>query len=78
MLMELLVAERNLKIDQDGFKAAMQQQRERAQQASNFGTDYNQQLKSDQKTAFKGYDNDSYSATVVELFNSQDQEPVSN
>jgi alanyl-tRNA synthetase len=71
-----IARERNLKIDQDGFKAAMQQQRERAQQASNFGTDYNQQLKSDQKTAFKGYDNDSYSATVVELFNSQDQEPV--
>ncbi len=72
-----IARERNLKIDQDGFKAAMQKQRERAQQASNFGTDYNQQLKSDQKTAFKGYDNDSYSATVVELFNSQDQEPVS-
>jgi alanyl-tRNA synthetase len=71
-----IARERNLKIDQDGFKAAMQQQRERAQQASNFGTDYNQQLKSDQKTTFKGYDNDSYSATVVELFNSQDQEPV--
>jgi len=71
-----IARERQLKIDQDGFKAAMQQQRERAQQASNFGTDYNQQLKSDQKTAFKGYDNDSYSATVVELFNSQDQDPV--
>ncbi|HCM46160.1 MAG TPA: alanine--tRNA ligase, partial [Colwellia sp.] len=60
-----------------GFDVAMKQQRERAQQASQFGTDYNQQLKSDQKTAFKGYDNDSYSATVVELFNSKDQEPVS-
>jgi len=72
-----IARERHLKIDQDGFKSAMQQQRERAQQASNFGTDYNQKLKSDQKTAFKGYDNDSYSSTVVELFNSQDQEPVS-
>jgi len=66
-----------LKIDKDGFDVAMKQQRERAQQASQFGTDYNQQLKSDQNTAFKGYDNDSYSATVVELFNSQDQDPVS-
>jgi len=71
-----IARERSLKIDQDGFKSAMQQQRERAQKASNFGTDYNQQLKSDHKTAFKGYDNDSYSSTVVELFNSQDQEPV--
>jgi alanyl-tRNA synthetase len=71
-----IARERHLKIDKDGFDAAMKQQRERAQQASNFGTDYNQQLKSDHKTAFKGYDNDSYSSTVVELFNSQDQEPV--
>jgi alanyl-tRNA synthetase len=72
-----IARERNLKIDKDGFDVAMKQQRERAQQASQFGTDYNQQLKSDQNTAFKGYDNDSYSATVVELFNSQDQDPVS-
>jgi len=71
-----IARERQLKIDKDGFDAAMKQQRERAQQASNFGTDYNQQLKSDHKTAFKGYDNDSYSATVVELFNSQDQDAV--
>ena len=71
-----IARERHLKIDKVGFDAAMKQQRERAQQASNFGTDYNQQLKSDQKTNFKGYDNDSYSATVVELFNSKDQEPV--
>ena len=71
-----IARERHLKIDHNGFDVAMGQQRERAQQASKFGTDYNQQLKSDHKTAFKGYDNDSYSATVVELFNSQDQEPV--
>jgi len=71
-----IARERQLKIDHNGFDVAMGQQRERAQQASNFGTDYNQQLKSDHKTAFKGYDNDSYSATIVELFNSQDQEAV--
>lgn len=71
-----IARERQLKIDHNGFDIAMGLQRERAQQASNFGTDYNQQLKSDQKTAFKGYDNDSYSATVVELFNNQDQDAV--
>ncbi len=71
-----IARERHLKIDKGGFNAAMKQQRERAQKASQFGTDYNQQLKSDHKTAFKGYDNDSYSATVVELFNSQDQNSV--
>ena len=71
-----IARERQLKIDHNGFDIAMGLQRERAQQASNFGTDYNQQLKSDQKTAFKGYENDSYSATVVELFNNQDQDAV--
>ena len=71
-----IARERQLKIDHNGFDIAMGQQRERAQQASQFGTDYNQQLKSDHKTEFKGYDNDSYSATVVELFNSEGHDPV--
>ncbi|TYK65893.1 alanine--tRNA ligase [Colwellia echini] len=72
-----IARERNLKIDQDGFDIAMGEQRERAQKASQFGTDYNQQLKSDHTTEFKGYDNDSYSATVVELFNNQDHTAIS-
>ena len=72
-----IARERQLKIDHNGFDIAMGQQRERAQQASNFGTDYNQQLKSDHNTDFKGYDNDSYSATIVELFNNKEQEAVS-
>ena len=71
-----IARERHLTIDKAGFDVAMKKQRERAQKASQFGTDYNQQLKSDHKTAFKGYDNNSYSATVVELFNSQDQEAI--
>jgi len=66
-----IARERELKIDQDGFDVAMQQQRERAQQASQFGTDYNEQIKSDKLTSFKGYTNATYSATVVELFNEQ-------
>jgi len=67
-----IARERQLNIDHKGFDAAMSQQRERAQQASQFGTDYNQQLKSDHKTGFKGYGNHSYSATIVELFNSHE------
>ncbi|GAA0813806.1 alanine--tRNA ligase [Colwellia asteriadis] len=72
-----IARERQLNIDHNGFDIAMGQQRERAQQASQFGTDYNLQLKSDQKTEFKGYDNNSASATIVELFNNTDQEAVS-
>ncbi len=66
-----IARERALKIDEAGFSIAMKQQRERAQQASQFGTDYNEQLKSNKHTSFKGYTNDSYSATVIELFNNE-------
>ncbi len=42
--------ERGLTVDQAGFEAAMEAQRKRAQQASNFGADYNQALTSAQCT----------------------------
>ncbi|GLX79638.1 alanine--tRNA ligase [Thalassotalea insulae] len=66
-----IARERQLKIDQNGFDVAMGLQRERAQQASQFGTNYNEQLKTDKHTNFKGYTNHNFSATVVELFNSE-------
>jgi len=72
-----IARERQLNIDHKGFDIAMALQRKRAQQASQFDTDYNQQLKSDHKTDFKGYTSHSYSATIVELFNCQEQEAVS-
>ncbi|WOH37358.1 alanine--tRNA ligase [Thalassotalea fonticola] len=66
-----IAREKELTIDQDGFDSEMQAQRERAQKASNFGTDYNDQIKSDKTTHFEGYDNHSFSSTIVELFNSE-------
>ncbi|MDP4535521.1 alanine--tRNA ligase [Alkalimonas collagenimarina] len=59
--------ERGYQVDLDGFEAEMQQQRQRAQQASQFGTDYNQQLSSKQVTDFTGYQHDTGNATVVEI-----------
>ncbi len=59
--------ERNLSIDQAGFDAAMAEQRKRAQQASNFGTDYNAQLSSSQHTEFTGYQHEFGNANVVEI-----------
>ncbi len=64
-----IARERNISIDHDGFDAAMAQQRVRAQKASQFGTDYNDTLKSEQRTEFKGYTRSEMSSTVVELFN---------
>jgi alanyl-tRNA synthetase len=59
--------ERGYKVDLAGFEAEMQQQRQRAQQASQFGTDYNQQLSSSQVTEFTGYQHENGNATVAEI-----------
>ncbi|RRW69333.1 alanine--tRNA ligase [Pantoea dispersa] len=60
--------ERNLKIDEAGFEAAMEQQRQRAREASGFGTDYNTVIRFDTPTNFKGYDHLALEATVQALF----------
>lgn len=59
--------ERGFSVDQAGFEAAMEAQRKRAQQASNFGADYNQALTSDKVTDFTGYTDIDGNATVVEI-----------
>jgi alanyl-tRNA synthetase len=59
--------ERGLRIDEDGFAAAMAEQRKRAQQASQFDTDYNEQLKSDTVSEFTGYDLTSSRSAVLEI-----------
>lgn len=66
-----IAREREINIDHDGFDAAMAQQRIRAQKASQFGTDYNETLKSEHRTEFKGYTRNDMSCTVVELFNNE-------
>ena len=60
--------ERNLKIDEAGFEAAMEQQRQRAREASGFGADYNNVIRIDAATDFKGYDHLELNATVEALF----------
>ncbi|MBH0073342.1 alanine--tRNA ligase [Pseudoalteromonas sp. NZS127] len=60
--------ERQMTIDNKGFEECMAVQRKTAQQAGKFGADYNDQLKSDKQTTYKGYTTTSHSATVVEVF----------
>lgn len=60
--------ERQVTIDHQGFEECMAVQRKTAQQAGKFGADYNEQLKSEKLTEFKGYDSTHHSATVVEIF----------
>lgn len=59
--------EQHFTIDEAGFKAAMQAQRARAQQASNFGTDYNETLKITHSTEFTGYGKTQEQAKVLEI-----------
>ena len=63
-----IAREKELSIDEDGFAKEMAAQRKKSQAASGFGADYNDQVKSEHTSEFKGYDNTEYSATVVELF----------
>jgi len=47
--------ERDFTIDEAGFEAAMEEQRQRAREAGHFGTDYNALIKVDGSTEFCGY-----------------------
>ncbi|GGE42868.1 alanine--tRNA ligase [Halopseudomonas oceani] len=69
-----IARERDLTIDEAGFEAAMEAQRERARSASQFGLDYNALVKVDIETRFQGYDGTEGQGTVVALF--RDGEPV--
>jgi alanyl-tRNA synthetase len=60
--------EKGFTIDQAGFDVAMEQQRERAQQASNFGKDYNDAIRSTTQSEFCGYTLDKDQSEIVELF----------
>jgi len=63
-----IARERELSIDQDGFEVAMQGQRKRAQQASNFDKDYNEQIKLDVATDFVGYEHLSNDAKLLAIY----------
>ncbi|WP_380183807.1 alanine--tRNA ligase [Kalamiella sp. sgz302252] len=60
--------ERNLKIDEAGFEQAMEQQRQRAREASAFGTDYSNVIRIDEASTFKGYDQLELKAAVTAIF----------
>jgi alanyl-tRNA synthetase len=63
-----IAREKDLSIDEESFQAAMAAQRKRAQQASQFDTDYNELLKSNCASVFTGYDQLTNQAKIVELF----------
>ncbi len=60
--------ERNFTIDEVGFEAAMEEQRQRAREAGQFGTDYNALIKVDGCSEFCGYGATQGEGSVTAMF----------
>ncbi|HGS4605982.1 TPA: alanine--tRNA ligase [Vibrio cholerae] len=60
--------ERGFSIDEAGFEQAMEEQRQRAREAGQFGTDYNSLIKSATNTEFCGYTASHGQSVVREMF----------
>ncbi|MBN7285824.1 alanine--tRNA ligase [Vibrio cholerae] len=60
--------ERGFSIDEAGFEQAMEDQRQRAREAGQFGTDYNSLIKSATNTEFCGYTASRGQSVVREMF----------
>ncbi|MBE3665096.1 alanine--tRNA ligase [Vibrio navarrensis] len=60
--------ERDFTIDEAGFEKAMEEQRQRAREAGQFGTDYNAKIKVDAQSEFCGYSTTHGVSDVVALF----------
>ena len=63
-----IARERGLTVDEAGFEAAMDGQRERARAASKFGVAGSDALKTDAKTEFLGYEGTEGASKIVTLF----------
>lgn len=63
-----IARERGLTLDMEGFGKAMNEQRARARQASQFGSSETEKLEVTQESDFVGYERLEQTATVLELF----------
>lgn len=64
-----IARERDLSIDQAGFDAAMEAQRERARAAGKFDVDYTDKLDVTGDTDFQGYEHHTVTGKITALFN---------
>jgi len=69
-----IARERGLVIDEEGFEAAMEQQRDRARSASKFAASTEGAIRTEAESVFCGYEGTEGSGTVVALY--RDGEPV--
>ncbi|MCW8924368.1 MAG: alanine--tRNA ligase, partial [Gammaproteobacteria bacterium] len=71
-----IARERDLLVDHAGFEVAMDEQRDRARTASQFGVDYNRDIEVKTETDFTGYAHVDGACNIKELF--VDSNPVSS
>ncbi|MDD1782969.1 alanine--tRNA ligase [Enterovibrio sp. ZSDZ35] len=60
--------ERGFSIDEEGFEAAMEAQRQRAREAGQFGTDYNSVIKVEGDSEFTGYGATEGKGLITDIF----------
>ena len=70
--------ERDITVDEAGFKTAMAEQRSRAQAAGQFETDYNEGLKIEEQSGFVGYQELNNQATVTAIYKAGEPVDVLN
>ena len=63
-----IARERDINIDEDGFEALMQEQRERARDAGKFDVDYTAAIKVDSPTEFVGYGLSQHDSQIIGLY----------
>ena len=63
-----IARERGLEIDETGFNACMEAQRQRGRSASQFGVDYNKDIQPECESVFTGYEQEKQNSVVLELF----------
>jgi alanyl-tRNA synthetase len=68
-----IARERGLTIDEAGFEAAMDEQRNRARAASKFGVDLRAGFVVEGQTAFRGYDTERDQGRIVELIRGKER-----
>lgn len=73
-----IARERELKVDEAGFEACMEEQKNKARAASNFKVDYTDQLNLEGTTDFTGYENLQDSGKIVALFKGGEQVQILN
>ncbi|GAA3540991.1 alanine--tRNA ligase [Zobellella aerophila] len=71
-----VLRDRELSIDEAGFESLMNQQRERAKEASNFGADYTKVLKVEGRSDFTGYQHLADATQVTALFRDGEAVPA--